>query len=95
MDTNLTGCRWIAVMRAALAAVAASLTVFGLTLLLRRVDVAVPQARDAIMGLLGLALVITAGALDAKEWPDKAPDTAPIERVPWYEYEGSFRGMVG
>jgi hypothetical protein len=95
MDTHLTGCRWIAAIRGALTAVAASLTVFGLTLLLKRVDAAVPQARDAIMGLLGLALVITAGALDAKEWPDKTPDAGHVERIPWHEHEGSFRGMIG
>ena len=95
MDRHLTESRLLAVIRAALGAVAASLTVFGLTLLLKRVDVAVPQARDAILALLGLALVITAGALDAKEWPDRAPDTNIIDRAPWHEYEGSFRGMIG
>ena len=95
MDTNLTGCRWVAAGRAALTTVAASLTVFALTLVLKRVDAVVPQARDVILGLLGLALVITAGALDSKEWQDKAPDTVPMERTSWHEHEGSFRGMVG
>lgn len=95
MDTNMAGCRWVAAVRAALTAAAAALTVFGLTLVLRKVDVAVPQSRDVVLGLLGLALVLTAGAIDANESQDTAPDTVPTERTHWHEYEGSFRGMVG
>jgi hypothetical protein len=93
METSLN--RWIAAGRAALTTAAAALTVFALTLVLKRVDAVVPQARDVVLGLLGLALVMTAGTLDSKEWQDKAPDSVPMERTPWHEYEGSFRGMVG
>lgn len=95
MDTNLTRCRWLAVARATLAAAAAAATVFVLTLVLKRVDVAVPEARDAFLGLLGLLLVVTAGALDAKDGRDQAPDTDPTKSRSWHEHEGSFRGMVG
>ena len=91
-DTNLTGCRWVTVVRAALSAAAAALTVFALTLVLRKVDVVVPQARDVVLGVLGLALVLTVGAIDANESRDTALDTVPTQRPQWHEYEGSFRG---
>jgi hypothetical protein len=95
MNAQMTGCRWVAPVRAALTTVAAALTVFALTLVLKKVDAAVPQARDVVLGLLGLALVLTAGAIDANESQDTAPDTGHAERTQWHEYEGSFRGMVG
>ena len=95
MDANTMGCRWVAPVRAALVTVAAAMTVFALTLVLKKVDVAVPQARDVVLGLLGLALVLTAGVIDANESQDTAPDTIPAERTRWHEYEGSFRGMIG
>jgi hypothetical protein len=98
MDTNMRGCRWVAALRGALSTVAAALTVFGLTLLLKRVDAAVPQARDAVLVLLGLGLVLTVGAIDAKESqesPHQAPDRVPMEGTPWHEHAGSFRGMIG
>lgn len=100
MDTQLTVSRWVGTARAALATVAAALTVFALTLVLKRVDAAVPQARDAVLGLLGVALILTAGALDAQEPGDRTPDreqtdAEPSEATSWHEYEGSFRGMVG
>jgi hypothetical protein len=101
MDTQLTVSRWVGAARAALATVAAALTIFALTLVLKRVDAAIPQARDAVLGLLGVALILTAGALDAQEPEDRtpdrepAPDTEPAESTSWHEYEGSFRGMVG
>ncbi len=95
MDTNLTGWRWVVVARAALTTVAAATTTIVLAVVLKRVDLAVPEARDALLGLLGLALVVAAGALDAKESQDTAPDTGPAERTSWHEHDGSFRGMVG
>src|SRR5262252_323829 len=101
MWTNLTGCQWVVGVRATLTTVATALTVFGLTLVLRRVDAVVPQARDAVLVLLGVALVLTAGAVDAKgsqelqESQDQPPHTVPAERTRWHEYDGSFRGMIG
>lgn len=95
MDANTTGCRWVAPVRAALTTVAAALTIFALTLVLKKVDAAVPQARDAVLGLLGLALVLTVGAIDANESQDTAPDTLTAGRTLWHEHEGSFRGMIG
>ncbi len=95
MDTNLTGCRWVMMARAALTAMAAAATTIVLATVLKRVDLAVPEARDALLGLLGLALVVAAGAMDAKDSRDAAPDTGPAERTSWHEHDGSFRGMVG
>lgn len=92
MDTNVTGCRWLGAARATLTAVAAAATVFGLTFMLRRVDIAIPEARDALLGLLGLALVATAGVLDGKDERDQTPETVPAERTFRQEHEGSFRG---
>ncbi len=98
MLTHMTGCRWVAAVRAALATAATALTVFALTLVLRRIDVAVPQARDAVLVLLGVALILTAGAGDVEEAQKshaQSLDAVPMERTPWYEYDGSFRGMSG
>jgi uncharacterized membrane protein YidH (DUF202 family) len=96
-NANTMGSRWLAPVRAALTTVAAGLTVFALTLVLKKVDVAVPQTRDVVLALLGLALVLAAGAIDAngsQEAADTAPDPVLAEPTPWHEYEGSFRGMV-
>lgn len=95
MGTQMGGCRWLAPARALLAAVAASLTVFALTLVLKKVDAAVPQARDVVLGALGLALILTAGALDGQEPEERELHVEPAEPVSWHEYEGSGRGMVG
>lgn len=101
MDTQLIVSRWVGAARAALAAAAAAMTVFALTLVLKRVDDAIPQGRDAVLVLLGVALILTAGALDAQEPAEETPDEGPApdaeraEATSWHEYEGSFRGMVG
>lgn len=98
MDTQVRLSGWVGTARAGLAAVAAALTVFALTLVLKRVDAAVPQARDAVLCLLGVALILTAGSREAEEpedttaHRDRAP-SAPPESTSWHEYDESFRGM--
>lgn len=45
-----------------------------------------------LLGLLGLVLVAMAGTLEVIT----VPETEPLkEETHWYEYEGTFRGMVG
>jgi hypothetical protein len=45
-----------------------------------------------LFGLLVLVLAAMATTLEANTVPEQEPLK---EEAPWYEYEGTFRGMVG
>ncbi len=45
-----------------------------------------------LLGLLGLVLVAMASTLEMTTVPEQEPLK---EEAHWYEYEGTFRGMVG
>lgn len=74
-----------------LAPSAAGVGLFAMLLLaLANVDPAAAEVRSALVGLLGVVAAVMASATDVT-----APSEAEFQEkaTPWYEYDGSFRGM--
>lgn len=74
-----------------LAPSAAGVGLFAMLLFtLANVDPAAAEARSALLGMLGLVAAVMASATDVTG-PSEAGSRE--RETPWYEYDGSFRGM--